>query len=285
MSTTSCKRRSEQRCFEGVQGFYEHPSEVCGGPMRFAVYLPPAARERLVPVVYYLAGLTCTEETFVIKAGAQRVAAELGVALVTCDTSPRAARYPGDDSDWDFGQGAGFYLNATVAPWAATYRMFDYVTDELPTVVETNFPVVPGCRSIMGHSMGGHGALMIALRCPDLYRSVSAFAPVVAPGAVPWGKKAFENYLGADTSAWQAYDTVELLKNAHRFPGTPLVDQGGEDKFLDAQLKPELLAAACDMAGQPLQLRMQTGYDHSYYFIATFIRDHLRWHAEALHAS
>lgn len=283
MNTFNCHLRSEQRCFDGVQGFYEHDSEACAGPMRFSVYLPPAARERLVPVVYYLAGLTCTEETFAIKAGAQRYAAELGLALVTCDTSPRRARFPGDDADWDLGQGAGFYLNATAEPWSQAYRMFDYVTKELPALVESHFPMVPEARSIMGHSMGGHGALVIALRCAERYRSVSAFAPVVAPSQVPWGQKAFSTYLGSDSSRWAEYDAVSLLKE-HRFPGTPLVDQGGDDKFLDAQLRPELLAAACERAGQPLQLRMQNGYDHSYFFIATFVHDHLQHHARALSA-
>ncbi len=274
--------RSEQHAFGGVQGFYEHPSETCAGPMRFSVFQPPAAlRGERVPVLYFLAGLTCTEETFVTKAGAQRVAAELGLALVTCDTSPRATRIPGDDTAWDFGQGAGFYLDATTTPWAASYRMASYVTDELRTLVEANFPIADGARGIFGHSMGGHGALVLALRQPGLYRSVSAFAPIVAPSQVPWGQKAFTGYLGKDREDWAAWDTVELLRTTARFPGRVLVDQGLSDKFLERELQPELLEAACSAAGQALELRRHPGYDHSYYFIATFIEDHLRHHARA----
>lgn len=274
--------RSEQRCFDGVQGFYEHQSDACGGPMRFAVYLPPAARERKVPALYYLAGLTCTEETFVIKAGAQRVAAELGLALVTCDTSPRTARYPGDDANWDFGQGAGFYLDATEAPWSGAYRMETYVTRELREAVEANFAVRDDVRGIFGHSMGGHGALTLALRHPGQYRSVSAFAPIVAPSQVPWGEKAFTGYLGADRSKWAEHDATELIKSGRRFDGKLLIDQGTADKFLERELRPEIFEAACKDAGQPLTLRRHEGYDHSYYFIATFVEDHLRHHAEAL---
>jgi S-formylglutathione hydrolase len=281
-SAASLQIRSEQRAFGGLQGFYEHASAACGGPMRFAVYQPPAAlRGARVPVLYYLAGLTCTEETFVIKAGAQRVAAELGVAIVTCDTSPRAARHPGDDASWDFGQGAGFYVDATEAPWASTYRMHAYVTEELRALVEARFPLDGARRGIFGHSMGGHGALVLALRHPELYRSVSAFAPIVAPSQVPWGEKAFTGYLGVDRAAWQAWDATALLATA-RLPGTPLVDQGLADKFLERELRPELLEAACARVGQPLRLRRHEGYDHSYYFIATFVEDHLRHHAEAL---
>lgn len=274
--------RSEQRAFGGVQGFYEHESTACAGPMRFSVYQPPAALDgKVVPVVYYLAGLTCTEETFVIKAGAQRLCAQLGLCLVTCDTSPRTQRFDGDDKDWDFGQGAGFYLDAVQAPWSKAYRMQTYVTEELRTLVESSFPIRQNARGIMGHSMGGHGALTLALKRPDLYRSVSAFAPIVAPTQVPWGQKAFLGYLGEDRAAWAAHDAVELIKK-RPFPGTLLIDQGSHDKFLDAQLKPELLAAACEASGQALELRMQPGYDHSYYCIATFVDDHLRHHARAL---
>jgi S-formylglutathione hydrolase len=260
-----------------VQGFYEHDSAECSGPMRFSVYLPPNAKN--VPVVYYLAGLTCTEETFVIKAGAQRVAAQLGVGLVACDTSPRAARFPGDDENWDFGQGAGFYLDATEAPWSSAYRMHSYVTEELPALIEREFPV-SNIRGVFGHSMGGHGALVAALRHPERYRSVSAFAPVVAPSQVPWGEKAFSRYLGSPRSA--EWDTVELLGAGRRFPGALLVDQGTADQFLEKQLRPELLRAACEAAGQPLELRMREGYDHSYYFVATFMEEHLRHHAATL---
>jgi S-formylglutathione hydrolase len=274
--------RSEQRSYDGKQGFYEHQSELCAGPMRFGVYLPPAAlKGGRVPALYYLAGLTCNEETFAIKAGAQRRAAALGLALVTLDTSPRAARFEGDDADWDFGQGAGFYLDASESPWSSAYRMASYVTDELRELVEKSFPIRHDARGIFGHSMGGHGALSIALRRPELYTSVSAFAPIVAPSQVPWGQKAFTRYLGSDRSRWSQYDTVELLKT-HQHPGTLLVDQGTRDKFLESQLRPELLQAACEASGQSLQLRMHDGYDHSYYLIATYIDDHLVHHARAL---
>jgi len=274
--------RSEQRVFLGRQGFYEHVSAACGGVMRFGVYLPPAAFSGgRVPVLYFLAGLTCSEETFALKAGAQRRAAALGLALVTCDTSPRATRYPGDDADWDFGQGAGFYVDATESPWSGSYNMYSYVTRELRELVEANFPVREDARGIFGHSMGGHGALTIALREPRLYKSVSAFAPIVAPSQVPWGTKAFTGYLGADRARWAEHDTVELLKT-HQHPGTLLVDQGTSDKFLEQQLKPELLQAACDASGQHLTLRMHDGYDHGYFFVASFIDDHLVHHARVL---
>ena len=279
---TTFTTRSEHRSFDGVQGFYEHASVACAGPMRFAVYLPPAAAKgREVPALYYLAGLTCTEETFVIKAGAQRVAAELGIAIVTCDTSPRTARFPGDDASWDFGLGAGFYVDATQAPWSSAYRMRTYVTRELREVVEANFPIRKDARGIFGHSMGGHGALTIALAFPGEYRSVSAFAPIVAPSQVPWGTKAFSGYLGDDRARWADHDAVELVKR-RPFEGTLLVDQGTADKFLERELRPELLRQACADAGQALELRMREGYDHSYYFIATFVEDHLRHHARAL---
>jgi S-formylglutathione hydrolase len=274
--------RSEQRIFGGMQGFYEHASVSCGGPMRFAVYLPPAALQGTrVPVLYYLAGLTCNEETFVIKAGAQRRAAALGLALVSCDTSPRAARFSGDDESWDFGQAAGFYLDATAAPWSAAYRMRSYVVHDLREVVESNFPVLAGTRGIFGHSMGGHGALSIALSQPGEYLSVSAFAPIAAPSQVPWGQKAFARYLGEDRSQWAAYDSVELLRT-RTFPGTIRVDQGLADKFLARELRPELLEAACAASGQRLDLQRREGYDHSYYFIASFIDEHLEHHARAL---
>jgi S-formylglutathione hydrolase len=272
---------SEHRAFGGVQGFYTHASEACGGAMRFSVFLPPQVATRSVPAVYYLAGLTCTEETFAAKAGAQRVAAELGLALVACDTSPRAHRYPGDDASWDFGQGAGFYLDATEAPWAETYKMETYVARELPLLVEATFPVTPGARGIMGHSMGGHGALTLALRNPGLYRSVSALAPIVAPSEVPWGQKAFEGYLGRDRSRWLAHDACALLATA-QLPGPLLVDQGLGDKFLERELQPERLERACAAAGQALELRRHEGYDHGYYFVASFIADHLAHHAKAL---
>lgn len=273
---------SEHRSFGGTMGFYTHASATCGGPMRFSVYLPPAASRGAVPAIYYLAGLTCTEETFPAKAGAQRVAAELGVALVSCDTSPRAARYEGDDASWDFGQGAGFYLDATRAPWSATYKMESYVTGELRRIVESTFPVSRERRGVVGHSMGGHGALTLALRHEGLYASVSALAPIVAPSEVPWGEKAFAGYLGEDRAAWRAHDTCALLSSGKRFPGPLLVDQGLADKFLARELQPERLERACAAAGQALTLRRHEGYDHGYYFVATFIADHVAHHARAL---
>ncbi|HEX6839183.1 MAG TPA: S-formylglutathione hydrolase [Polyangia bacterium] len=277
------KTRAEHRAFDGRQGFYEHESAACAGPMRVSVYLPPAALAGArVPALYWLAGLTCTDETFMIKAGAQRVAAALGLALVACDTSPRAARFAGDDAAWDFGQGAGFYVDATAAPWASAYRMETYVVDELPRVVEEAFPIDKERRGIFGHSMGGHGALTLALRHPERYRSVSAFAPICAPARVPWGEKAFAAYLGPDRARWAEHDAAELLRAGRRFDGTIVVDQGTDDKFLAEQLAPEALREACAAAGQPLELRMRPGYDHSYWFIATFVEEHLRHHARAL---
>jgi len=269
----------EHACHGGTQAFYAHDSEVCGTEMRFSVFRPPQRAER-PPVLYYLAGLTCTEETFAIKAGAQRVAAELGIMLVAPDTSPRRARFPGDDTDWDFGLGAGFYLDATRAPWSAHYRMYSYVTQELPALIRERFQAGER-QSIFGHSMGGHGALVCALRNRELYLSVSAFAPIVTPMQVPWGRKAFEGYLGIDRDAWRMYDASELVRE-RRYDGTILIDQGGADQFLGTQLQPEQFATACAASGTRLELRMRPGYDHGYYFIATFIEDHLRHHAAYL---
>lgn len=275
--------RSEHTCFLGTQGYYEHDSSECVGPMRFSVYLPPAARRAPVPALYFLAGLTCTEETFAIKAGAQRLASELGLALVAPDTSPRGARFPGDDASWDFGLGAGFYLDATEAPWSAAYRMESWVTGELVAAVERRFPIAPDRRGLCGHSMGGHGALTLALRHPERYASVSAFAPICAPSEVPWGQKAFGLYLGEDRGAWAGHDASALVATGRRFPGPPpLVDQGEADAFLESQLRPERLEEACRNAGQELRLRRHPGYDHGYYFIQSFIEDHLRHHARAL---
>ncbi|HEX6837409.1 MAG TPA: S-formylglutathione hydrolase [Polyangia bacterium] len=281
-ATSALKARAEHRAFDGRQGFYEHDSAACAGPMRFSIYLPPAALGGArVPALYFLAGLTCNDETFMVKAGAQRVAAALGLALVACDTSPRAARFDGDDEAWDFGVGAGFYVDATEAPWSEAYRMHSYVVDELPALVEREFPVDGAARGIFGHSMGGHGALVAALRRPERYRSVSAFAPISAPSEVPWGQKAFSRYLGADRARWAEWDACALLGRS-TFPGTLLVDQGTADKFLVEQLKPERLREACAAAGQPLALRVHDGYDHSYWTIATFVEEHLRHHARAL---
>lgn len=275
---------SEQSCFGGTVGFYSHTASATGCNMRFAVYQPPQARTQLVPVVFYLAGLTCTEETFMIKAGAQRVAAELGLMLVAPDTSPRGLNLPGDSDAWDFGVGAGFYLTATQAPWAGHYDMYRYVDRELPALVEARFPARPGARGICGHSMGGHGALVLGLRAPQRWRSVSAFAPICNPVAVPWGEKAFSNYLGPDRRLWAAWD-ASLLMRDRAYPGPILVDQGTADPFLEKQLRPEALEAAARDAGQPLSLRRQSGYDHSYWFIQTFIADHLAHHARILSIS
>jgi S-formylglutathione hydrolase len=234
-------------------------------------------------VLYYLAGLTCTEETFMIKAGAQRLAAEHGLMLVAPDTSPRQPRLPGDDASWDFGLGAGFYVDATVPPWSSHYRMYSYVTSELRELVTTSFPALADRQGIFGHSMGGHGALVAALRNPGLYRSASAFAPIAAPMRCPWGRKAFSGYLGADQSAWRDYDASELVAR-RPFDGAILIDQGSADKFLAEQLHPDVFTEACRQSGQVLDLRMQAGYDHGYYFIQTFMADHLAWHSEALGA-
>ncbi|TAM33996.1 MAG: S-formylglutathione hydrolase [Nevskiaceae bacterium] len=282
MSASAYTTRSIHACFGGRQGFYSHVSGSTGTTMNFAVYQPPRALSGAkVPTLYYLAGLTCTEETFVIKAGAQRLAAELGLILVSCDTSPRGLNLPGEAESWDFGLAAGFYLDATETPWAPHYRMGSYVNVELPALIEAHFPALPGRRGLFGHSMGGHGALVSALRHPGNWQSLSALAPISHPSAVTWGQKAFRGYLGDDPAAWRAYDACELLKSGARFPGPVLVDQGLSDQFL-AQLQPDALEAAASEAGQPLRLRRHLGYDHSYYFIQTFIHDHLAHHAAQL---
>ncbi|WP_448153110.1 S-formylglutathione hydrolase [Castellaniella caeni] len=274
------ERVEQHACFGGRQEVWRHESAVLGCAMRFAVYLPPAALQgQACPVLYWLSGLTCSEQNFITKAGAQAHAARHGLILVAPDTSPRGDGVA-DDPAYDLGQGAGFYLNATQAPWAAHYRMQDYVAQGLPDLIERHFPAT-SARSIAGHSMGGHGALVTALRNPGRYHSVSAFSPIVAPSQVPWGQKAFAAYLGDDTTAWAAWDAVELLRDApERLP--LLVDQGLDDEFLAPQLRPELLEAACRAAGHPLTLRRHAGYDHSYYFIASFIGEHIEHHAKAL---
>lgn len=283
--TGAIEKISEQRCFEGTQGFYRHASSACAGQMRFAVYQPPQAAKGPVPVLYYLSGLTCTEENFTIKAGAQRVAAELGLMLVMPDTSPRDTGIAGIADDFEFGNAAGFYLDATQAPYSKFFNMYTYVTDELPRFIAANFPVDMARQGIFGHSMGGHGALTIALKNPGRYRSVSAFSPIVAPTRVRWGSaKAFPRFLGGDREAWKQHDACELIGQGRRFAGEILVDQGGADQFLNDTLHPEWFEQACKAAGQPLRLRMQPGYDHSYYFISTFVESHLRHHAAALHA-
>ncbi|NWF61139.1 MAG: S-formylglutathione hydrolase [Fischerella sp.] len=272
---------SESRCFDGKLGFYRHFSSSCNGEMRFAIYQPPQASHDSVPILYFLSGLTCTEENFMAKAGAQRLAAKYGLMLVVPDTSPRQTGIPGEDDDWDFGTGAGFYVDATVEPWASHYRMYSYVVDELPAVIAENFPVLPDKQSIFGHSMGGHGALVCAMRNPQKYKSVSAFAPIAAPMRCPWGQKAFSGYLGEDQEAWRAYDASELVKQVG-YHSLILIDQGTADKFLAEQLLTDVFDQACREANQPLTLRYQQGYDHSYYFIASFIEDHIRHHAIAL---
>jgi S-formylglutathione hydrolase len=272
---------SEHGCFGGVQRFYKHESREVHGPMKFSAYLPPQARTGKVPVLYYLSGLTCTEETFPIKSHAQQAAAELGLVLIAPDTSPREPRLPGDADSWDFGYSAGFYVDATRAPWSQYYRMYSYVTRELKELANAELPARADAAGIFGHSMGGHGALVCALRNPDRYKSVSAFAPIAAPMQCPWGKKALTNYLGEDTQSWREYDASELVAR-RPFPGPILIDQGTGDQFLAEQLLPEKFSAAAAKSGQSLSLRMQPGYDHGYYFIQTFMADHLRHHAKQL---
>ncbi|ACI49880.1 S-formylglutathione hydrolase [Gluconacetobacter diazotrophicus PA1 5] len=275
--------RETHACCGGTVGYYSHLSDSLGLEARFAVFVPDGASDAArVPVLHVLAGLTCTEETFLIKANAIRFAAEYGIALVATDTSPRGAGIAGEDDSYDFGSGAGFYLDATQAPWAAHYRMGRYVAEELPALTEAHFPLDGTRRGIMGHSMGGHGALVHALRAPDRWKSVSAFAPIVHPAAVPWGEKAFSGYLGPDRATWAAHDATLLLRAGRTHPTTILVDQGEADPFLPEQLQPWHLEEAAKAAGQGLILRRHAGYDHSYWFIQSFIQDHLTHHAAIL---
>lgn len=278
---------SEHGCFGGRQGFYQHQSNAIGLQMRFSVFVPPQAITGPVPVLFYLAGLTCTEETFMIKAGAQQYAAQHGILLVAPDTSPRQTGIAMANEGWDLGHGAGFYLDATQAPWHAHFRMESYLVHELRELIVKAFPVQAQRMSIFGHSMGGHGALTLALKHPGVYRSVSAFAPIAAPSQCPWGHKAFTHYLGADQTSWQAHDASRLMAQQRTpYPGGILVDQGLEDKFLLAgQLLPDVFEAACAQANQPLTLRRHAGYDHGYYFISSFMADHLAFHAQALLAA
>jgi S-formylglutathione hydrolase len=280
-ATPTLEVLSEHACFGGVQGFYRHASREIGLPMRFGVYRPPQAAQGPVPVLTWLAGLTCNEETFAIKAGAQRIAAALGLMLVTPDTSPRETGIADADAAWDFGTAAGFYLDATQTPWSRHWRMESWVTRELPELLAAHFPVRAEAAGLFGHSMGGHGALTLALRHPGRWRSVSAFAPIAAPTLSPWGVKAFAGYLGDERSAWAAHDATALVTSGAKAPPL-LVDQGLADQFLAEQLRPELFETACRDAGQPLTLRRHAGYDHGYYFIASFIEDHLRHHARVL---
>ena len=273
---------SEARAFGGVQGVYSHASAVTGTDMRFSVFVPPHAPGAKLPVVWYLSGLTCTHANVTDKGEFRRVCAELGLIFVAPDTSPRGAGVADDpDGAWDFGLGAGFYVDATQAPFATHYRMWSYVTEELPALIAAQFPADMGRQSIMGHSMGGHGALTIGLTFPERFRAVSAFAPIVAPGQVPWGQKALAGYLGDDVAAWRKHDAVALIEDGARVDAL-LVDQGAADGFLEKELRPELLSAACVAAGIDLTLNMRDGYDHSYYFIATFMEAHLRWHGVRL---
>lgn len=275
---------SANRMFGGVQGVYRHQSRKTKTPMTFSVFLPPQAAEAgaRLPVVWYLSGLTCTHANVTEKGQFQRACAELGLIFVAPDTSPRGEGVPDDaEGAYDFGLGAGFYVDATQAPWAANYRMESYIVSELPEVIAANFPVDMARQGLTGHSMGGHGALTLALKTPDRWKSVSAFAPISSPMRCPWGEKALGGYLGPDRAAWRRYDATALLEDGARLPDL-LVDQGEADNFLEGQLKPQLLEEACRKAGVPLTLRRQPGYDHSYYFIASFMEDHLRWHAERL---
>jgi len=282
---TTLELLSAHACHGGTQRFYRHASTTIGLPMRFSVFLPPQAEQGRVPALIYLAGLTCTEETFAIKAGAQRFAAAHGLALIAPDTSPRGAGIAGEADSWDFGVGAGFYVDATQAPWSRHFRMYSYVRDELRETVLAHLPVDAERIGIFGHSMGGHGALTLALRNPELYRSVSAFAPIAAPSHCPWGVKAFGGYLGEDRATWRQYDASLLMRDAGRpLYEEILIDQGLADQFLAEQLHPDRFEAACRDAGQPLRLRRHADYDHGYYFISTFIEDHIAHHARALHA-
>jgi S-formylglutathione hydrolase len=274
---------SEHACFGGVQGFYRHDSTVIGLPMRFGVFVPPQARTRSVPVLFFLAGLTCNEETFAIKAGAQKFAAEHGLMLVTPDTSPRDTGVASADAAWDFGHAAGFYLDATQAPWAQHWRMGSYVNDELRRFVLANFAARADRVGIFGHSMGGHGALTLALKHPGTYQSVSALAPIASPTRCPWGVKAFSGYLGDDRTLWAEHDATELVKAGARVPPL-LIDQGLADKFLAEQLHPDVFEAACVQGAQALLLRRHEGYDHGYYFVASFMADHIAHHASFLNA-
>lgn len=276
---------SEHACFGGVQRFYRHDSSAIGLPMRFAVFIPAAAAGARLPALFYLAGLTCNEETFATKGGAQRYAAEAGMILVGPDTSPRDSGIAGEADDWEVGAGAGFYVDAAVAPWSKHYHMHSYLL-ELHALVLEHLPVDPQRIGIFGHSMGGHGALVMALRHPQLFRSVSAFAPIAAPSLCPWREKAFGTYLGADHARWEQYDASELMRKARApFPNGILIDQGLGDKFLRSQLRPDVFEKACAQAGQRLEIRRHAGYDHGYYFVSTFMQDHIRFHRDNLAAA
>ncbi|KTD24547.1 S-formylglutathione hydrolase [Legionella maceachernii] len=272
----------EHLCFGGVQYVYSHPSSITNCPMRFGLFLPPQAKQHKVPVLYWLSGLTANEQNFITKAGSQRIASQLGLAIVAPDTSPRGIELPGDRASDDFGVGAGFYLDAIKEPWSNYYRMFTYITEELPHLLNRLFPLNERRTGIFGHSMGGHGALTLALKKPEQYRSLSAFAPICAPMQCPWGQKAFKGYLGEDKELWKNYDACELVLKKGWPYGPILIDQGTQDPFIETELNPKRFEAACTTAGVDLNLRWQKGYDHNYYFIASFIEDHLRFHATQL---
>ncbi|MEL6930269.1 MAG: S-formylglutathione hydrolase [Cyanobacteria bacterium J06600_6] len=278
----SLKLKSEYRCFDGTVAYYSHQSDTCNCEMNFAVYLPPQIQSQSVPILYYLSGLTCNEQNFITKAGAQKTAAELGIMLVAPDTSPRNTGIPDENKDWDLGSGAGFYVDATESPWSEYYQMYSYITQELPAIIAANFSVKADKQSIMGHSMGGHGALICALKNPQQYRSVSAFAPIAASTQCPWGEKLFTAYLGSDRDSWRKYDATELVKLT-QLDSTILIDQGTADQFYQQQqLLPEKFQQGCNLVGQKLNLRYQEGYDHSYFTISSFITDHIQHHAAYL---
>jgi len=276
------KTIAENKSFGGIQGVYSHHSEECGCAMRFSVYRPAEAEAEPRPVLFWLSGLTCTEENFTVKAGAQQYAAEHGLVIIAPDTSPRGINLPGEDDSYDFGSGAGFYVDATEAPWASHYRMYSYIIGELPALIFKHFPARSDRQGIFGHSMGGHGALTIGLKNPETFASVSAFSPIVAPMQVPWGERMLTGYLGNDRQTWRPYDATDLLISGARINGTIRIDQGTADDFLATQLKPQLFEVACRDAGQSLDLRLRNGYDHSYYFIASFIGEHIAFHAKNL---
>ncbi len=273
------KVKSEQLSFAGKQSVYTHQSSSTHCEMEFSIYLPPQAQHKKCPVLYYLSGLTCTQDNVTTKGGFQKYASEQGLIIVCPDTSPRGTNYAMEHDSYDFGSGAGFYLNATQAPWHETYRMYEYIVNELPDFINSNFATDPDRCGIFGHSMGGHGALTIGLKNPDQYSSISAFAPIVAPSQCPWGKKALSGYLGNSQADWKEYDATELILNGYKSPNKILIDQGTADDFLKEQLKPELFSQACQKNSQRLELRMQPGYDHSYYFMNTFMQDHIKFHA------
>ena len=275
-------QKESHRSFGGTQAVYTHRADSVSGDMEFSLYLPQQAEESRVPLLVYLSGLTCTQDNVTTKGGFQQYAARHGFAVICPDTSPRGSDYPGEHDDYDFGSGAGFYLNATRAPWNQTYRMFDYVSDELPRLTREHFPVDMDRVGIFGHSMGGHGALTIGLRHPEHFKSISAFAPISSPANVPWGRKAFEGYLGEDELAWEEYDASRLIRAGHRCAHEILIDQGGADPFLHEQLQPWVFESTCKDSGQPLKSRMHDGYDHSYYFISSFMQDHFQHHADIL---